>query len=294
MTKLVVNADDFGQSRGVNAGIVDAHCRGIVTSTTLLANGSAFSDAVDRSHACPNLGVGVHLNFVEGRPVCAPDQVSSLVDRDGKLISKLRLLRRHWTGRLKLAELKREAESQIDRVREAGIAPTHVDAHKNLHAYPPFFATIAAVAQSRGIGGIRIPCERAHWRDWLASPRGAFRMSLLNAAARVCRSMQSRTHLVAPAAFGGTIRTGTLTAPWLIRWLRSLSAPSAELMVHPGWCDDELRRTGSRLLGSREAELAALIDPQVRETISQLGIDLAHYGELIDQARQVNNAAVSK
>ena len=290
MTKLVVNADDFGQSRGVNAGIVEAHRQGIVTSTTLLANGSAFSDAVALSHSCPNLGVGVHLNFVEGRPVCAPDQVRSLVDRDGHFISKFRLLRRHWTGRLKLAELGREAESQIDRMREAGIVPTHVDAHKNLHAYPPFFETIVAVAQSRGIGGIRIPYERAHWRGWLSSPRGAFRMSLLNVAARVCRSMLSRTPLVAPCAFGGTIRTGALTAPWLIRWLRSLSEPSAELMVHPGRCDDELRRTGSRLLASREAELAALVDPQVRETISQLGIELVHYGELVDSLRQANSA----
>jgi predicted glycoside hydrolase/deacetylase ChbG (UPF0249 family) len=83
MRNLIVNADDLGWTPGVNRGIAEAHRNGIVTSSTLLANGEAFDDGVQLVRAMPSLGVGVHLNLSDGRPVSRAEEVPSLVTRSG-------------------------------------------------------------------------------------------------------------------------------------------------------------------------------------------------------------------
>ena len=100
MKQLIVNADDFGLTLGVSKGIVDAHKEGIVSSTTLMANGAAFGTAVSISRRTPGLGIGVHLNLTTGKPVSPARSIPTLVDRDGRLhLNPGRLLRRSWRGR---------------------------------------------------------------------------------------------------------------------------------------------------------------------------------------------------
>jgi predicted glycoside hydrolase/deacetylase ChbG (UPF0249 family) len=83
MRRLIVNADDFGFTAGVNRGIVEAHCRGVVTSSTLMANGPAFSDAVQLARTVPQLSVGCHVVLIDGQPLLDPKIISSLVDQNG-------------------------------------------------------------------------------------------------------------------------------------------------------------------------------------------------------------------
>ena len=284
MTRLIINADDFGQTKGVNAGIIEAHQEGILTSATLMANGAAFDEAVQLSREYPALGVGVHLNLVEGRPVCGKERVKSLLGHSGEFVSKLTLVRRHVTGQLRLDELRQEVEAQIDQVLAAGISATHVDSHKHIHTYPAFFRVVAEVAASRGIGAIRLPFERLRIADWLACPNGWVRTSLLNGAAVLSRRLLRVVPLATTDVFAGTLRTGAVTADWLQNWIRRLSGGTAELMVHPGYCDDELFQTGTRLTTHRETELAALLDSNVAEAISQRDIQLIHYGHFSENA----------
>ena len=90
--RLVINADDFGLSAGVNRGILAAHAAGTVTSTSLLPNLPAFDDAVRSARATPTLGIGLHFNLTTGAPVSAPDQVPSLVDSATGQFHALRVL----------------------------------------------------------------------------------------------------------------------------------------------------------------------------------------------------------
>src|SRR5579863_6643091 len=78
--RLIVNADDFGLTAGVNRGIVEAHAAGIVTSTTLMANSTAFDDAVQLARSSPTLSVGCHLVLIDGSPLLGRDKVPSLMD----------------------------------------------------------------------------------------------------------------------------------------------------------------------------------------------------------------------
>src|SRR2546425_3360383 len=128
MKRLIVNADDFGFTRGVNRAVVRAFKTGIVTSTTIMANGEAFDDAVKLALANPGLGVGCHLAVVGGLPVAPPADVSSLVDNGGVLPRGLsRVVFKLARGSVPTEKLTREFRAQIERVVQAGIKLTHVD-----------------------------------------------------------------------------------------------------------------------------------------------------------------------
>src|SRR5262249_20914256 len=152
MRRLVVNADDFGLTVGVNDGILDAHEHGILTSASLFANAPATADAIRRARWHPSLGIGVHLALVDGAPVLPPADVPTLVTGDGRF-------RRSWKpfvaaclrGRVSLVEVERELTAQIETIVAAGVLPTHLDTHKHVHAYPPIFAVVSRLAARFGI-----------------------------------------------------------------------------------------------------------------------------------------------
>src|SRR4051812_17945246 len=109
MKRLIVNADDFGFTRGVNAGVARAFEAGILTSTTIMANGDAFEDAVEIARAAPGLGVGCHLAAVGGRPVAPARDVDSLLDKDGLLPATLtQLMVRLARGQVQSDDIERE------------------------------------------------------------------------------------------------------------------------------------------------------------------------------------------
>ena len=153
MKNLIVNADDLGWTDGVNRGILDAFRGGIVTSTSLLANGSAFVAGAKAAKTAPGLGVGVHLNLSDGAPVAEPGSVMSLLDGQGKFVGgpESLLLRRARRGLL-LAEVEREWDAQIRKVLEAGIRPTHLDGHKHVHMLPGLLEIALRLRQRHGRG----------------------------------------------------------------------------------------------------------------------------------------------
>ncbi|HYX70921.1 MAG TPA: ChbG/HpnK family deacetylase, partial [Terriglobales bacterium] len=162
-----MNADDFGMAESINEGILEAHRCGIVTSTTLLANGSAFDAAVAMARSAPKLGVGVHLNLTQGAPVADPAQVRSLLDGNGEFArTPAALLRGLVYGSVRLDEVERELSAQIEKVRVAGVAITHLDGHKHVHMLPRAFPVVLGLAKRFGIPGVRRATERAGgmWR----------------------------------------------------------------------------------------------------------------------------------
>jgi len=266
---LVVNADDLGLTVGVNDGIFDAHDHGILTSASVFANAPATSDAIRRVRSRPSLGVGAHLALVDGIPTLPPDRVPTLLEDDGRF-------RRSWKpfivaclrGKVSMVEVERELTAQIERLRGAGITLTHLDAHKHVHAYPPIFALVARLAGRFGIQVVRVPYERrASSRGHADSGPTVRLQSLFNAAMRPWARRDYRTAAAQDLRtphFIGRIHTGILTADRLAGLIRGLQPGLTELMVHPGYADDELERTGTRLLESRRTELDLLCSLEAR------------------------------
>ena len=158
MKRLIVNADDFGLHAAVNHGIRDAYSGGIVTSTSLMAVGAAFDEAVAIARDCPELGVGVHLTLVGARPVASA--VASLVDGKGDFCASYPVfLRRYLQGTIRRDEVARELAAQIEKVTQAGIRPTHLDSHQHLHVVPGISAIVLDLARRFAIPAVRIPAE---------------------------------------------------------------------------------------------------------------------------------------
>lgn len=288
MKKLIVNADDFGLTRGVNQGIIQAYREGILTSATLMANGRAFDDAVELAHANPGLGVGCHLVLVGGRAVARPEDAPTLVGRDGNLPeSLLALMVKLACGVVKSADIETELRAQVVRIRAAGIAPTHFDTHKHTHILPQVMEPLAKVANEFGITRVRKPCENP--RNVLGAPRrnanGRPSISqragsaVAQAVAPRFRRLAAAHGLRSPDYFFGVAMTGRLGAPAVLRILESLPDGTSELMCHPGVYDEELDRTPTRLKREREIELAGLLDPAVRRVVRERGIELISYRE---------------
>lgn len=238
MIRLIVNADDFGFTHDVNEGIVEAHRNGILTATTLMANGDAFDQAVALARENPSLDVGCHLVLVQGRSVLDPArELPSTVKQ---------LMLGVIAGKIPVYE---EFAAQIRKIAAAGIAPTHLDTHKHTHLLPPVLKAMARVAREFGI-------------LWM---RRRFPISTS------LDGIRTTDH------FAGFRLTGSLDERALIDQLRRLPEGLTELMCHPGRLGPELRAAATRLKESREIELRALTSSAVREAIRRRGIQLVNY-----------------
>jgi predicted glycoside hydrolase/deacetylase ChbG (UPF0249 family) len=291
---LIVNADDLGWTEGVNRGILEAFQHGIVTSASLIANGAAFAGGVEAARSAPGLAVGVHLNLSDGPPSANPKTVTTLLNKGGEFAGgPERLLLRRARNGLLLAEVETEWDAQIRRVRDAGIAPTHLDGHKHVHMLPGLFETALKLAKRHGIGAIRVSLEASSLRAALASGakqnsgvvlRQGVQARGLKLLAREAREQAARAGISTADYFCGIAQTGELTREGVEQFLKSLPAGTTELMCHPGYADAALQKTPTRLQHSRETELRILTDTGIRNLVASLGIRLIDYGFVAQEA----------
>jgi len=287
MKEVILNADDFGLTPGVNEGIVRAHRDGILSSTTLMANGLAFGDAVALAKENPKLGVGCHLVLIGGRPVAPAEKVQSLIDRNGNLPSTLPgFVAKVSSGKIRKDEIATELRAQIEKIRAAGIEPTHVDTHKHTHAHPRVLSVVCQVAKECGINRIRQPIEslRNSWQTTASDREGTSAQFVAAAAVRSIapkfRATLKKFGMTTPQHFLGLAMTGKVGPQTLRKMVESLADGTTEIMFHPGVYDDSLAETGTRLLMERELELKALTDPGVRDTLAERGVRIISYREL--------------
>ena len=287
MKNLIVNADDLGWTEGVNRGIADAHRKGLVTSSSLLANGRAFDSAVQVARANPELGVGVHLNLSDGPPAAAASAVSGLLNDSGTLDAGPESLLLRIAGRsLRVDEVEFEWDAQIQKIRDAGIEPTHLDGHKHVHMLPGLFEIALRLARKHGVRAIRVSHEESKLRSALSASTdqnaGTVLMQGVQARglkllARDARELADHAGLVTTDYFCGIAQTGALTREGIEQLLENLPDGATELMCHPGYADEDLRRTSTRLQESRQTELEILTDASIRKLVASKGIRLISY-----------------
>jgi predicted glycoside hydrolase/deacetylase ChbG (UPF0249 family) len=260
LIRLAVNADDFGYTRDVNDGIVEAHRNGILTSTTLMANGNAFDHAVGLARETPTLDVGCHLTLIEGEALTGGRLPGGFVE----------LLKALASRKLNAYD---EFAGQIRKIKAAGIEPTHLDTHKHTHLLPPVLEAVARVARVFGIKWVRRPF------DFEPSGRpGPTRML----AALLMRTQWGRFETTLAGCsitdrFMGFALTGQIGPADLEQTLRRVPEGFTEFMCHPGYCREELLASHTRLRESRERELEALLSPAVRRVVEERGIILTGF-----------------
>lgn len=287
--RLIVNADDLGFNREITDGILDAHQNGVVTSTTLMINMPAAEYAVTRAKEFPQLSVGLHVNLTAGRPLCEPGEVSTLVDRDGMFLDAVTFFRKGNRCQLDPAHLEKEMRSQLQRIHDLGLVPSHADSHHHAASCVQPFPIKLKLLKEFGVPKIRshrgwYRADRTSSRRW-ATWKNTFRKNLRRAPFRVYYELQ---HLFCKLrkvktpteryGFGKVVSDRPLefNMESVDSFLATMPRGVNELCCHPGYLsEDPLDEPEFRVL--RPQELAFFTNPDLRTAIEAAGVQLISY-----------------
>ena len=288
MRRLIINADDFGLTPGVNRAIIEAHGHGVVTSATLMANGAAFDQAVQLATSSNRLSVGCHVVLVDGSPLLAAAQVQSLLDDhagDGSHFNNglAKFVIRALVGRTDAVQVEAEAIAQIRKLQSAGIVVSHLDTHKHTHMLPQVVQPLLRAAKACGVRAIRNPFEpvplsllATHpslWKRWLE-------VRTLHTLANSFRRAVGGAGIFTPDGTIGIAATGKLDEPLFRALVEGIPEGTWELVCHPGYNDADLQSVHTRLRQSRADELRLLTSEATRHCLAENGIQLISYHDL--------------
>lgn len=289
--ELIVNADEFGLTEGVNRGIQAVHQRGICTSTTLVANEHAFDHAIELAKQMPGLAIGVHLNITHGSPVLPEVRVHTLVDEDGLFYRRSRFLRRAVAGQVNLVHVEDEFRAQIEKVMEASILPSHLDSHESIYMYPAIFRLLASLAREYHLP-VRLQDEHLMKQGFAnrdlqlryMSSETFAKNQIMNVLANRYRvllrdwGIPTTDHFI--STFGCYRKRPADLFGALCYELEHLPEGVTELMVHPGFADSLLEMSldgGREAALRREEEVRVLTDPRLRQELEKREIRLIDY-----------------
>jgi hopanoid biosynthesis associated protein HpnK len=283
--RLIINADDFGLTAGVNRAIAEGNRSGVVTSATIMANAGASDEAASLARTLPALKTGCHIVLIDGDPLTTG--LATLTHGDFRFRSSLKeFALAAVRGRISPEEIEREAAAQMRKVQSQGISLTHVDSHKHTHMFPRVLRPVLRAARACGVRAVRNPFEP--WQSWpratvLGAPgmwmRAAGVMTLQMFAREFRRALKEEGMLSTDGTVG-IAATGKLDQKMLLSILDALPEGTWELVCHPGYSGDDLKATGTRLTRSREIELAALTSRETKEALNRQKIELISYAEL--------------
>lgn len=291
MRRLIINADDFGMTAGVNRAVAESHRAGMVTSATLMANESATAEAIGLASQLPSLSIGCHVVLVDGKPVAPPQQVPSLLNShngDGQNfrpgITHLALA--SVARKVQESDVQREAGAQIDLLQSRGIALSHVDCHMHSHILPIVSRAVLAVALDRGIRAVRNPFEPAwsvaatHKSSSLRSWNRSMQITVLRALRSRFLNVVRENGMRTPDGTIGIAVTGLLDRQLLERLVAAMPEGTWELVTHPGYDDRDLAAASTELKESRTVELELLTSPELLNLLRKRGVQLISYREL--------------
>lgn len=279
--RIIINADDFGLCEGVNKAVAQAHTEGVLTSATIMVNMPAADEAVKIAKQLPTLGVGVHLNLLEGRPMSKDTRLDCLLGGDGQFnCSPFKLSVLSIAGNKIRNAIRAELSAQIQWVIDSGVKPTHLDSHKHFHILPTIFPIVCDLARRFEISAVRWPFEP---KALLAMPwpitgeADRRRAGIVRTMAKINRVQNSQ--FLKTDCLLGVAHTGRIDVNFFKAVALYNSAKTAEVMVHPGFADD-LDPGKTRLVKQREVELEALCSERTKQYLKDAGMELVHYGEL--------------
>ena len=264
--QLIINADDFGLTEGINKGIIRCYQEGILRSTSLLPNSFAFENAVQLAKENQGLGIGVHLCLVEERPVLAREEIPSLVGENGCFPKNyIKFLIKFCLKKIKLLDIEKEFDAQIKKVLCAQIRPTHLDSHQHIHMIPSIFDIVLKLAKKYDIKSIRLVQSGEFYR---------YHLFLCFLTSHNKRKLKE-SNMSYPDYFLGFDNRGNLNYSILSRWLSNLNFGTTEIMCHPG--HRSTTDSYSHWNYHWEEEMSMLTRPELKKLINNLGVKLINY-----------------
>ena len=278
---VIINGDDFGFSKSVNCGIIEAHERGVLTSASLMVTGQAFDEAVALAQAHPNLAVGLHLVLGCGKAVLPPSQIPHLVDSSGNFSNQPnRAGLRYQFNQAARHELLLEIRAQLEKFRDTGLLLSHVDGHLHMHSHPVVLRALVELADEFKIKVIRLPSEELRLTLSLDGSQlhnklvWSFIFSRLRWYGE--RLLKSKGISFADRVYG-LLETGHMTEAYLLGLIPQIRADLVEIYSHPAITIPTDRSSNH----NSQAELDALVSDRVREVLVSNGFELTNYNKAI-------------
>jgi len=269
--QLIVNADDFGRSASINAAVIRAHKEGILTTASLMVNGSGFSEAVELAHENPNLGVGLHVSLVCGRSSLKPTEIPGLVDNRYQFSSSpVGAGFRYFISRDLRAQLRHEIRAQFQKFHLTKLKLDHVNGHLNMHLHPTVFSILRRHAEDLGIRHMRVTRDRFLLNARIAGGEWFYRLShamIFNLLSMRARSELHKQKIRHTDQVFGLLQNGRVHEDYVTKLLHRLPVGDSELYCHPSL--DEFKH-----------EYEALVSPRVRQLVEAKGIRLIRYQDL--------------
>jgi len=287
---LICNADDFGASKAITNAIIQAHCNGIITSTTLMANMPAVVYACQKAEELPKLGIGVHLNLTAGKPVLVPDKIPDLLDAEGSFLPARIQGSRLWHNSKIGAQIEKEFSAQIQKVLNLGIRPTHVDSHHHITRFPVSLKAMAKIAREFGITVCRTPY--GYYQTACQAPiDDRLRCFALNAKHIVRIGRWAIVHFVLRYVYKFSTPDRKIVRSWfvpakkdakenLLTLLTNLPPGITEISFHPGPSDPDPIMDQHEGAAVRERDLVLTTDPDMMDVVVQNNIELISFKQL--------------
>lgn len=275
MKWLIINADDFGVTKKINNGIINSYVNGVLTSTSIMANGEAFRDAVRLSRKIPDLSIGVHLVLVGEKSVLPPQEVPSIIGPNGRLIENYSLfIHKFFLRQIRRIDIKKEIRAQIEKILAAGIDISHINGHQHLHVLPWILDLVLELAKEYKISWVR------NSYDCITSKKQWDQLGL-RVIANIAKNKIKKRKLKTSDYFYGAGYSGKLTEKNLLYVLENIPQGISELMCHPGDYDAQLKSRYKRFWGCGwKEEQDALTSARVKNFIERKEIILTSYSEL--------------
>ncbi|TVR70663.1 MAG: ChbG/HpnK family deacetylase [Marinilabiliales bacterium] len=298
---LIVTADDLCMTEGITNGIVEAYRNGIVTTTSALMNYPGARETIIRVHQeNPELPIGIHLNITTGKPVLPPEQIPSLVDKDGYFYHSHKIIRH--LNNISIEELRAEVNAQVEQFLTTGVPLDHINSENHMLAlYTPFHKVVRETAIEQGIP-VRNPVpESVHGNIRVRKGGGSSKAlaAMMGYAIRHPFKSFRMMKLVGPNAFREeemlAKQEGIPVTDWFvdsfygnadietfISILEQIPPGISELMSHPGFACIEESPPGmdSSYINERELELEVLTSTEVRAKLHELNIRLIDFSYL--------------
>jgi len=289
LRRIIINADDFGLTSGVNAAIIEGHQHGVVSSSTLMATGKAFAEAAAVSVSTPKLSVGCHVVLTDGAPVLPPEEVPTLLESRNPL--RFRESFRDFVaatlrGRIDARQIEAEAAAQITKLQAAGIRVSHFDSHKHTHLFPQILRPLLRAARACGVRAVRNPFGPVRFRMVAGRPglwKRYGQIKILGSLAGKFRAASEKAGLKTPDGTLGIVGTGVLDENLFKSIIEDLPEGTWEFVCHPGYNDSDLAAVNTRLRESRLQELRVLTSRAARELLTANGVELISYHDFAGQ-----------
>jgi hopanoid biosynthesis associated protein HpnK len=289
---LIITADDFGRSSEINAAVLEAHQRGVLTSASLMVAGDAFDEAVEIARRTPTLAVGLHVVLVDGKSVLPAGRLPRITDAQGRFPNApAQLGVRYFFDPRARRQIAEELEAQFSRFAQTGLKLAHVDGHQHMHIHPAVFPLLISVARRYGAGGIRLPRDELRFAirhdlrrlgpfDRLRTGNALRKIGwalVFGLLSRYCQRLLRGSPMTVAQRVYGLMQTGRMEEAYVIALLEHMRGDSAEIYFHP--------TTGVRMddLGPNPQELETLLSAAVRQTIVSRKLCLCAYPDLAQE-----------